>query len=100
MKNLIKVMSILLIVILSQNILVAGKSFIDCREVCEMDYEMSEMLYIKCSHLCGGYKKNQHDHQPKETTVKPDTTTPVCDFLCSVQLGGHACDCSKPGLPG
>uniref|UniRef100_A0A194AML8 Uncharacterized protein n=1 Tax=Pinctada fucata TaxID=50426 RepID=A0A194AML8_PINFU len=27
-------------------------------------------------------------------------TTHICDHLCEQQLGGEACHCSKPGLPG
>ncbi|KAH9505415.1 hypothetical protein Btru_057199 [Bulinus truncatus] len=28
------------------------------------------------------------------------TTEDICDLLCSVQLGGDACLCSHPSLPG
>ncbi|XP_059166051.1 uncharacterized protein LOC131948459 [Physella acuta] len=34
------------------------------------------------------------------TTQKPTTTTDICDFLCDIQLGGEACLCSHPSLPG
>ncbi|XP_069122529.1 uncharacterized protein [Argopecten irradians] len=38
----------------------------------------------------------------KTTTVDPKlkTTTDICDTLCKIQLGGDACDCSHPVLPG
>lgn len=37
------------------------------------------------------------------TTQVPKTvarTQSICDILCAQQLGGDACHCSKPGLPG
>ena len=35
----------------------------------------------------------------KSTTAKPATPS-VCDYLCSIQEGGTACDCSRPVIPG
>jgi len=39
------------------------------------------------------------------TTTRPTTTTPkptkdICRTLCALQLGGNACRCSNPSLPG
>ncbi|KAH3702308.1 hypothetical protein DPMN_077321 [Dreissena polymorpha] len=54
-------------------------------------------------------------HQPLRTTTTkstPQTTTSttttrlavstlsMCDYLCSIQMGGAACSCSKPIIPG
>ncbi|XP_041371923.1 uncharacterized protein LOC121385346 [Gigantopelta aegis] len=42
---------------------------------------------------------------PRPVTTPPPTTTleptpDICDTLCRLQLGGHACHCSMPGFPG
>ncbi|KAK7092337.1 hypothetical protein V1264_008093 [Littorina saxatilis] len=39
--------------------------------------------------------------QRKHTTATPaPSTTDVCGYLCAIQLGGSACECSRPSLPG
>ena len=38
------------------------------------------------------------------STEKPSTEKPItediCYYLCGAQVGGFACNCSKPSLPG
>ncbi|KAK6971113.1 pheromone precursor [Biomphalaria glabrata] len=38
--------------------------------------------------------------QPFANTSPKTTTEDICDLLCSVQMGGEACQCSHPNLPG
>ncbi|XP_059147553.1 sortilin-related receptor-like isoform X2 [Physella acuta] len=56
-------------------------------------------------------RKIQTTHPRKQTVkVKPawmfvssqrtNTHTDICDLLCDIQLGGEACQCSHPSLPG
>ncbi|XP_046573362.1 uncharacterized protein LOC124281370 [Haliotis rubra] len=54
---------------------------------------------IRFDHIQERAVQNNHTHH-SQTTPAPSTTTDICDYLCSIQLGGDACHCSIPGLPG
>ncbi|KAK6188094.1 hypothetical protein SNE40_004351 [Patella caerulea] len=98
---------------------------LDCKTACQKGYIKSELLYKRCGHtsICDVFGKPeginkilqlQTSEQPEQleqpkgintilqlqTSEQPESENDVCDYLCSLQIGGHACECSKPGFPG
>ncbi|NP_001191460.1 putative pheromone isoform X1 [Aplysia californica] len=86
-----------------------------CRSACDVAQdktgEATQLIKYMCR--CLGWEKFSTTAFPTTITPRrvkpvttdlpsspPEATTNICDYLCSVQLGGDACQCSNPSLPG
>ncbi|XP_071103148.1 uncharacterized protein [Haliotis cracherodii] len=70
----------------------------DCANVDRWTDERGQIIRFKDIRERAAPQENLTHHSG--TTPAPVTTTDICDYLCSIQLGGDACHCSIPGLPG
>ncbi|KAL4228648.1 hypothetical protein ACF0H5_011693 [Mactra antiquata] len=71
---------------------------LQCEQICAgtiPEHDESAAAHCGC---------NPHGHKHHTTTLAPDqlskTTLSMCDYLCSIQMGGSACDCSISIVPG
>ncbi|XP_076437263.1 uncharacterized protein LOC143276563 [Babylonia areolata] len=88
------VMTCLVFVTQSQAAAAAFDTFDVCTAVCS-NPDQYAMLLPSVTQRCHCGEVLQR------TTRSPTiTTTDICDYLCSIQLGGQACECSRPSLPG
>ncbi|XP_052806614.1 uncharacterized protein LOC128235865 [Mya arenaria] len=96
--------------------------FLDCASVCSALVGNDTTTEIYSGTCACGFPYDIHQKITKTETLhlnKTDTTSPpttlsttttittsttttqsMCDYLCSIQEGGAACDCSKSIVPG
>lgn len=69
---------------------------LDCTKICAdpKRHDESEAAHCGCPH--------SHSHHVTEKPIEQlsHTTLSLCDYLCSIQMGGSACDCSVSIVPG
>ncbi|KAL3837233.1 hypothetical protein ACJMK2_022601 [Sinanodonta woodiana] len=70
---------------------------IDCLTACR-NHDTDPIIrdYCGCFDSINLPRNAIHQHHPILST----TTEDVCAYLCSIQMGGDACGCSKPILGG
>ncbi|CAL1547144.1 unnamed protein product [Lymnaea stagnalis] len=89
-----------------------------CHYACDVPQQQTEEVSQLFQVMCGCLNENMPpkydlllDMGPDDkylsvqpfaaTTQKPPpSTTDICDLLCSIQIGGDACLCGNPSLPG
>ncbi|KAL4228650.1 hypothetical protein ACF0H5_011695 [Mactra antiquata] len=86
------VCSLTLIIVLYYGILCTDGFFIDCDRLCPLTDTTSSTFDSLCSCV--------HLLARAENSSTPTTTESICDYLCSIQEGGSACDCSVSLIPG
>jgi len=73
-----------------------------CSTVCNVDQyhtgEGTQLLKYMC-HCQEMWSKTTTDSSA-EGTMKVKRDPNLCKYLCSIQMGGDACNCSNPSLPG
>ncbi|RUS79062.1 hypothetical protein EGW08_013167 [Elysia chlorotica] len=103
-----------------------GADIVLCQQACGTPPEKTSESTLLLQHLCGCIKDATSDPfafldkttptdattSPPPTTTKAPTlrykittttaepVTSICDYLCAHQMGGDACRCSNPSLPG